>query len=462
MIKDLLKNNILLTAGAVISLLINIITMPIITRIYTPSEIGNFAALHVFTLALFPILGMRMEIIFAQKIKSLNLKNIFFTTLIITFFLSVLSWIILFFSAKYLEQYLLLNYLSLIVSLALFLTFFENCIGIYNHLKLYKSIAIITTLGIFFQKLLQIIFGMYFNDKTLAIFLSYCIPALLLSLIMLFIINREINFFKNINFDFNLLKRYKNHILYRTSYSLSNLFKDRLIIILIITFFSSENAGLYSQSLGLLLIPATIFSMPIKTIITREYHYNKKNTIDMIVFVYKILIYLILPIYVFFFYNSSVIFPIIFGENWNGLSKVFNILSIPMFILIFSSALDRLYDVLNKQKYAFLFEALFGFLCFGGFFFMSYYNYSFIDALKVNAIILFIFFTTFTVFILKKAGQFGNFSKIIKYFIMQLIFCGLIFSNLIDNFSFSIISIMILIIFGLYFLKRDTRNLLKI
>ena len=93
---------------------------------------------------------------------------------------------------------------------------------------------------------------------------------------------------------------------------------------------------------------------------------------------------------------------------------------------------------------------------------MSYYNYSFIDALKVNAIILFIFFTTFTVFILKKAGQFGNFSKIIKYFIMQLIFCGLIFSNLIDNFSFSIISIMILIIFGLYFLKRDTRNLLKI
>ena len=66
MIKDLLKHNILLSAGAIISLLINIITIPIITRIYTPSDIGIFDFLHIFSIALFPILSMRMEIIFAQ------------------------------------------------------------------------------------------------------------------------------------------------------------------------------------------------------------------------------------------------------------------------------------------------------------------------------------------------------------------------------------------------------------
>ena len=77
MIKDLLKHNILLSAGAIMSLLINIITIPIITRIYNPSDIGIFAFLHIFSIALFPILSMRMEIIFAQKIDLSELKNLF-------------------------------------------------------------------------------------------------------------------------------------------------------------------------------------------------------------------------------------------------------------------------------------------------------------------------------------------------------------------------------------------------
>ena len=54
MIKDLLKNNIIMSIGSITALIVNIISMPIITRVYVPSDIGTFAALHVFSLFLFP------------------------------------------------------------------------------------------------------------------------------------------------------------------------------------------------------------------------------------------------------------------------------------------------------------------------------------------------------------------------------------------------------------------------
>lgn len=455
MIKDLLKNNILLSIGSIIALFINLISMPIITRIYSPGDIGTFAALHVFSLILFPILSMRMEIIFAQKIQISELKNLFYTTAVIGVTLAIISWLLLFLSAIYINQSVLINYLLLIVCLPVFLTYFEYGIGILNHLKLYKSIAIFSTLGIFFQKSIQIILGMLMQDKTSAIFLSYCIPTFTLAVIIFVILNNKINLFRNVKFSFNTIRHYSNHIFYRIAYSLSNLFKDRFIIILIIIYFSSDFAGLYSQAIGLLSIPAIIFSGPIKTIITREYKENNYSTISMVVLIYNLLIYLLLPLYIYLFFHSSSIFPIIFGEKWSELSSVFNILLIPMFILILSSSLDRLYDVLKAQKYAFFFELFFGFLCFSGFLIMSYSNYEFLDALKINAAILTLFFTTFTIFILKKAKQINPFIKTMKYFFYQTLFCTILFLIFAKSLIASTFLLALVILVGFLLIKND-------
>ena len=61
---------------------------------------------------------------------------------------------------------------------------------------------------------------------------------------------------------------------------------------LIISFFSANMAGLYTQSLSILLIPVLIFSRPLKTIITREYVDNKIDTTKMIIIIYNLLILL--------------------------------------------------------------------------------------------------------------------------------------------------------------------------
>lgn len=458
MIKELLKNNIILSIGSIISFLINIISMPIITRVYNPSDIGTFAALHVFSLFLIPIFSMRMEIIFGQKINTIKLKNLLLTTILVGLFLAAISWIILFLSAKYLNQNSFINYLPLIIILPTFLTLFQYAVGILNHLKFYKSIALISTLGIFFQKLLQIFLGVIMEDKTAAIFLSYFMPTFILSLISFLIINKKIKIFENPKLSLNLIKEYSNHIFYRVAYSLSNLFKDRFIIILIITFFSADQAGLYSQALSLLLIPTAIFSLPIKTIITREYQENSRNTINMIVMIYNILVYILLPVYVYLFFNSSHLLPVIFGQEWAQMSSIFNILLAPMFILIFSTSFDRLYDILGVQKYAFLFEFFFGIFCFGSFFLMSYLNFEFIEALKIQSLILVIFFTTFMIFILKKAKQITPFMRTVKYFFFQTLFCSTLFLLLKDNLFYSTLLLFAVISIGFLMTKNDLKK----
>ena len=206
MIKKLLKNNILLSVSSFISLAINIIAMPIITRIYTPENIGLFASLQIISIILFPLLSMRMEIIFGQKIKISEIKTLFGTVSIIGLLVGFLLFSILLIGSSFLNQETILSYFIFIVLLSFFLVYFEFGIGILNRLRLYQYIAIFSAINIFFQRGLQIILGLMFEDKVLAIFLSYCISNFLLISSMYFIVHKRINIFTAIDFDFNVLK----------------------------------------------------------------------------------------------------------------------------------------------------------------------------------------------------------------------------------------------------------------
>ena len=461
MIKKLLKNNILLSVSSFISLAINIIAMPIITRIYTPENIGLFASLQIISIILFPLLSMRMEIIFGQKIKISEIKTLFGTVSIIGLLVGFLLFSILLIGSSFLNQETILSYFIFIVLLSFFLVYFEFGIGILNRLRLYQYIAIFSAINIFFQRGLQIILGLMFEDKVLAIFLSYCISNFLLISSMYFIVHKRINIFTAIDFDFNVLKKYSNHIFYRVIYTLSNLFKDRLLILIIISFYSANFAGLYTQSLSLLLIPVLVFSKPLKTIITREFSGHRTDTINMIVIIYNLLIFSLVPFYTFFFFHSSKIFPIVPGQNWTELSDIFNIMLFPMLILVFSSSLDRVYDVLNIQKWALFFEIFFGITIFLLLLLLSINNYEFLFAMKINAIILSVFFSVFLYFALFKTGHIERFKNSFILFIIHFIFCGGIFYYFRMSLIESFIVLIVLELIGLILFRKQIKNLIN-
>ena len=132
-----------------------------------------------------------------------------------------------------------------------------------------------------------------------------------------------------------------------------------------------------------------------------------------------------------------------------------------MFILIFSSSLDRLYDVLNLQKWALIFEIFFGILAFLTFLILSINNYDFLFTMKVNSAVLSFFFTTFLIFILNKAMLIKSFLKIFVKACIQLIICFTIFYILKNQFYISLAILLLIIAIGVIFMFKKTYKMLN-
>ena len=461
MIKRLLQNNILLSSSSFLSLLVNIFSIPIISRIYSPDDIGIFFSMQIISMIFIPLIGLRMEIIFGQDIKNNTLKSLFTTTVFLGFVLSIFLFTALLLSNFFIEKFLFLDYIIFIFSMTHLIIYFEFGLGLLNRLQMYKFIAYFAFFNILSQRLLQIGLGLFMEDKISAIFISYCLPNFLLVITMYTIIKKNSSFFNISSFNLNVFKNYYDHIFYRTSYTLANLLKDRFLLLIIITLFSARQAGLYGQAFTILSIPVIIFSYPLKTIITREFVKNKSEVVKIIMVIYDLLIFTILPLYIFIYFHSSFIFTNLLGSQWSQISNIINIMLTPMFILIFSSSLDRLYDVLNLQKWALIFEIFFGILAFLTFLILSINNYDFLFTMKVNSAVLSFFFTTFLIFILNKAMLIKSFLKIFVKACIQLIICFTIFYILKNQFYISLAILLLIIAIGVIFMFKKTYKMLN-
>jgi len=461
MIKRLLQNNILLSSSSFLSLIVNILSIPIISRIYTPDDIGIFSSMQIISMIFIPLIGLRMEIIFAQDIKNNTLKSLFTTTILSGLILSIFLFIALLISTFIFEKFLFWDYIIFIFSMTHLIIYFEFGLGLLNRLQMYKFIAYFAFFNILSQRLLQIVLGFFMEEKISAIFISYCLSSFFLVITMYIIMKKNSSFFNISSFDLNVFKNYYGHIFYRTSYTIANLFKDRFLLLIIITLFSSTQAGLYGQAFTILSIPVIIFSYPLKTIITREFVENKSEVIKIIMIIYDILILTILPLYIFLYFHSSFIFPKLLGSEWSQISDIINIMLIPMFILIFSSSLDRLYDVLNVQKWALIFEIFFGILTFTTFLILSVNDFDFLYTMKVNSALLSFFFITFLIFILKKAMLIRHFLRTIVNACAQLIICFIIFYILKNQFYISLVILLSIISIGLILIYNKTYKMLN-
>ena len=452
MIKRILQNNILLSTSSFLSLLVNIFSIPIISRIYTPDDIGIFSSMQIISMIFIPLIGLRMEIIFGQNINNDTLKSLFTTIILSGFIMSAFLFSALLMSTFMNQKFLFLDYIVFILFMTHLIIYFEFGLGLLNRLQMYKFIAYFTFFNILFQRLLQIGLGTLMEEKINAIFISYCLSSFFLVITMYIIIKKNSSFFNISTFNFNVFKNYYSHIFYRTSYTLANLFKDRFLLLIIITLFSSSQAGLYGQAFTILSIPVVIFSYPLKTIITREFVKNKSEVVKIIMIIYDLLIRTILPLYIFLYFHSSFIFPTLLGSEWSQISDIIKIMLTPMFILIFSSSLDRLYDVLSLQKWALIFELFFGALAFLTFLVLTINDYDFLFTMKINSAVLSVFFITYLIFILSKAILIKPFLRIMINACSQLTICFTIFYIFKNQFYISLAILLLIIFIGVIFI----------
>ncbi len=152
--------------------------------------------------------------------------------------------------------------------------------------------------------------------------------------------------------------KFRNFPLYTAPYSFIGQLSKRALFLMLGVFATTQDVGLFALAMKLTYLPASFIAAALNQIFFQKAarEIGTEQLEQFVVRTMRIMALGIAPALVFFLFNSGWIldagFDIIFGKGWAGASSYTVSLTFPSVMLIFMSWLDRMYDVLGRQKLA--------------------------------------------------------------------------------------------------------------
>lgn len=157
-----------------------------------------------------------------------------------------------------------------------------------------------------------------------------------------------------------VLVKYKNYPLYMTPYTFLGTMRERLIYFLLGAYGTGSDPGYYSVASRFVNAPNSLVSGAIRPI-----YFQKASSSDFgsleepITRLFYILAIIMVPLFTFFIMHAREICSLIFGEVWAEAGTMAAILTIPAVPILLGNWLDRSFDVLGRQRLAFVLESAF-------------------------------------------------------------------------------------------------------
>ncbi len=160
-----------------------------------------------------------------------------------------------------------------------------------------------------------------------------------------------------------LLAKRKDFALYLTPFTIAGLVRDRFILAILTTLPNTISIAFVVLAQRLIEFSYAAISRPIRPIFFRQSleHGLQRTTTLVPSIIYNITL-IILPAWLLVIINSEQIFKLAFGEKWIGAIPYFIILSPSAFIIATTLWLDKIYEILGKQKQLFAMELIFSIL----------------------------------------------------------------------------------------------------
>jgi len=352
------RNVLTLMTGTTIAQAIPIAISPILTRIYTPEDFGVFALFIAIVSILGSIANGRYELAIMLPERDEDAINIFALGFIITVFLTIFSFIIIFFFKEYILVLFgndaLKNWLYFIPVTVFFIGFF-NILNYFNiRKKNYKNIASSKIIKSIVLAITQLIIG-FIKQGALGLISGQLLSQIFANwkLLQNIITNREL--LSQISLV-NIKKQAKEYINF-PKFSiwgvLANTLSIHFINILISTFFSVITLGFYSLVQRILGMPSALIGGSIGQVYFQKATEDKNikgNSLSIFLKTVKKLALIGLLIFGFLYFTVEDIFSIIFGEKWR-IAGVYAQVVIPFFYIRFiSSAVSMTYDIYDGLK----------------------------------------------------------------------------------------------------------------
>lgn len=356
-----IKNVGILFSGNIIAQLIPLFLAPIITRLFTPEELGiqgSFIAL----VALISIIAngrLELAIVLPKKVdKAVQLLKISLKiSLIVAILCLLLTFIGDFIEAHYQTVYLK-NFLPL-VSLTVFTISTHNLfIQWLVRNKKFKTISINKILLSLTTNSLFILFG-WLNYGEEGLIYGYIIGFLIATLIVFIISNKSINWKLNSKIsNKELIKEFKDFPLINSLHAFSDLLFSEFIIIIIITSqFGIAATGIYIIMIKYLKAPTRFIGNAIGQVFYSETSLAMKNNKSPLPYFKKSIIISGIAAFIItliIFLLGSKLFEWYLGEEWKEVGIYAKFMIIPIALGLLTSPISSIPLIFNEQKKSFI------------------------------------------------------------------------------------------------------------
>jgi len=392
---DFLKSVSVLMTGTIIAQGIGYALAPLISRLFTPNDVGDFAIFSRLTVLLTTIATARYEYSIPIAKNDDHSFHLFRLSLRIAFVSSAISVLLFFFYFLLYDK----NSDNLIWGLFVVLTaftlvFFNIGTNWSIRNKQFTKISISKMTSSFGTNVSRVIFG-FLNLGKWGLIFSFLIGSALSSL------HFVADYIKNKNNGRHQLSRKKMRILSRIykdfpianlPHALTDSLRDLLVAYMLTELYSKAVCGSFDHSFRMLRLPIMLFGVSMGQVffnkISESIHTNK----PILPQVQKMLLMLtgigIIPFMIVFFIGGN-IFAFVFGHEWYQAGKLSEIMAPWLFLNFITSPLSTLPLVLNKQKSFFVIGILLSFAQVVGFAVFPY----FIGDMKTNVYAVFRYVT---------------------------------------------------------------------
>ncbi|MDF1618738.1 lipopolysaccharide biosynthesis protein [Petrocella sp. FN5] len=363
-----IKSISILTSGSIIAQMIIIISAPILTRLYSPEEIGAYTYIMSISHIFMAIINGRYDMSIVTEKDEKKVFALIKLSLIVSSILSILisfgyGVYFNFFSTKTLIN----NNIIIILFLIIFSYGLINVLNAYNNRE--KKYVLMSSLYIFrsaTQNFGAIIFSIL-NIKVLGLLIPYTFGQ------FIGIKRQAKSLFTNFNEIKNIQAKdvlevailHKKQPIFSAPALFANSFSYASITIFIEMLFGMGVVGLYSVSLRVLGIPLSIISGNVSKVFYEDASREYNRTGQFFKSFKKTVIFLsilALPMVATMIYIVPPLVTLVFGDEWREAGKYIKILS-PMFgVRFIVSSISVGLLVAQKQNYEFIIQILFIFI----------------------------------------------------------------------------------------------------
>lgn len=360
------RNFFTLFTGTAIAQIIPILISPILSRLYTPDEIGAYSLYYTVAsiLSVFTLGRYYSAIILPENDK--EAFSLFQLCILLTFLFSLFFTIIILFAGQMImplvgkeatgSKWNLFYILLMMLSYNIYVSY-DSWL---NRFKLYKSMTTNKVTQVSICSFVQIAFEFCGGG---VLMLGRILGQLGSILIFYFNVKnlRKVYVITNLKDIYRVAKKYVEFPLYSMPNNLLNTISFNLPILLFGYFFDMTTTGYFSWSTLIILSPMSMITAALGQVLYQKVSELKNKGLDIHEFVKKTYIKLLF-ISVLFFpiigVFAPIIFKLLFGEEWEN-AGIYTQCMIPSLIFIFANnPISLIIFVQHKQKNYLIFELL--------------------------------------------------------------------------------------------------------